>query len=67
MTAIFGMGPIGVYYFTNVFDSSLYLWYDYVLAVGWIVAVFLFCFRSKIYWGLAEKKDMRLPTKPHMA
>ncbi len=60
MTAIFGMGPIGVYYFTNVFDSSLYLWYDYVLAVGWFVAVFLFCFRSKIYWGLGRKEGYAL-------
>lgn len=59
-TAIFGMGPIGVYYFTNVFNSSLYLWYDYVLAVGWFVAVFLFCFRSKIYWGLGRKEGYAL-------
>ena len=54
ITGVFGMAPIGIYYFTNVFDSSFYLWYDYAVAVGWFVAVFIFCFRSKLYWGLGK-------------
>ncbi len=54
ITAVFGLGPIGCYYFFRVFDAQMFVWYDYVLAVVWFVAVFLFCFRSKIYWGLGK-------------
>ena len=60
ITAIFGMSPIGIYYFANVFDSSFYLRYDYVIAVGWFIAVFMFYFRSKLYWGLGKKDDYAL-------
>ncbi|MBS4770813.1 HXXEE domain-containing protein [Carnobacteriaceae bacterium zg-ZUI240] len=55
ITAILGLGPIGVYYFINVFDSKMYNWYDYVLAILWFIIVFIFCFRSKLYWNLGKK------------
>ncbi|GGE32230.1 HXXEE domain-containing protein [Streptococcus himalayensis] len=55
ITAILGLGPIGLYYFIDVFDSKLYNWYDYALAVLWFIIVFIFCFRSNIYWGLGKK------------
>lgn len=55
ITAVCGLGFIGCYYFTRVFDASMYVWYDYVLAVVWFVAVFMFCFRSKLYWNLGKK------------
>lgn len=60
VTAVFGLGSIGVYYFGTVFDSQMLVWYDYVLAVGWFVAVFLFCFRSKLYWNLGKKEGYAL-------
>lgn len=49
-----GLGIIGIYYFTTVFETEMYVWYDYVLAVLYFIAVFLFCFRSKLYWGLGS-------------
>ncbi|QTU82551.1 HXXEE domain-containing protein [Carnobacteriaceae bacterium zg-C25] len=55
ITAILGLGPIGVYYFINVFDSKMYNWYDYILAILWFIIVFIFCFRSKLYWNLGKK------------
>ncbi|MTB64154.1 HXXEE domain-containing protein [Streptococcus sp. zg-86] len=55
ITAILGLGPIGLYYFINLFDSKIYIWYDYALAVLWFIIVFIFCFRSKIYWELGKK------------
>lgn len=60
VTAVFGMGPIGVYYFSTVFDASLYVWSDYASAVAWFVAVFLFSFRSKLYWQLGRKAGYAL-------
>lgn len=40
--------------------SSMFVWYDYVLAVIWFVAVFMFCFRSKFYWNLGKKEGYDL-------
>lgn len=60
VTGVFGMGAIGIYYFLNVFTAEAFLVYDYILAVVWFVAVFLFCFRSKLYWSLGRKKGYAL-------
>lgn len=54
VTAVFGLGAIACVYFTQVFDPALFVWYDYICAVVWFVAVFLFCFRSSIYWNLGK-------------
>lgn len=56
VTAVFGLTPISIYYFTTVFDASMFVWYHYVLAVVWFVFVFWLCFRSPIYWGLGKKE-----------
>lgn len=55
MVSTVGLGAIGMYYFAAVFDASLYAWHEYVVAVVWFVAVFAFCFRSKLYWNLGDK------------
>lgn len=59
-TAVLGLGIIGVYYFTSVFDSQMVAWNDYALAVVWFISVFLFCFRSKLYWNLGKKEGYAL-------
>lgn len=43
------------YYFTQVFNASMFAWYHYAIAVVWFIAVFWLCFRSPIYWGLGKK------------
>lgn len=51
-----GLGAIGCYYFFGgVFDASMYVWYDWLLAVVWFAVVFVFSFRSKLYWNLGKK------------
>lgn len=55
ITGVLGLGIIGIYYFTIVFEPQMYLWYDYVLAIAWFVGVFWFSFRSPLYWGLGTK------------
>lgn len=55
-----GLGAIGYHYFTTVFDSQILVWHDYALAVGWFIAVFAFCFRSKIYWDLGKREGYAL-------
>ena len=54
VTGVVLMGLIGLYYFTSVFDASVLVWWDWVLAVVWFVAVFVFCFRSPLYWKLGD-------------
>ena len=56
VTAVFGLTPISIYYFTTVFDASIFAWYHYLIAVVWFVFVFWLCFRSPIYWGLGKKE-----------
>ena len=56
ITAVFGMTPIAVCYFIRIASQNLYYWYDYVIAFIWCVAVFLFCFRSPLYWKLGKKE-----------
>ena len=54
VTGVILMGAIGLYYFTSVFDASVLAWWDWVLAVVWFVAVFVFCIRSPLYWRLGD-------------
>lgn len=54
ITGIFGCGAIGFYYFTQVFDKNIFTTTDYIFAVIYFVAVFLFSFRSKLYWNLGK-------------
>ena len=45
---------------TKSLDASMFHWYDYVLAVIWFGANFLFFFRSKLYWNLGKKPGYEL-------
>lgn len=63
ITGVLGLGIIGIYYFTIVFEPQMYLWYDYVLAIAWFVGVFWFSFRSPLYWGLGAKPGFDLTDK----
>ena len=54
VTGVVLMGAIGLYYYTTVFDASILVWWDWVLAVVWFVAVFVFCFHSPLYWKLGD-------------
>ncbi|MBQ3443139.1 MAG: HXXEE domain-containing protein [Selenomonadaceae bacterium] len=60
ITGVFGLAPLSIYYFVNVFDKSFYVWSDYILAVAWCVVVFWFSFRSPLYWGLGKLKGYKL-------
>jgi len=60
VTAVFGLVPLAVYFFMNLFDPSMYVWYDYVLAVVWFAAIFWLCFRSPLYWNLGKKEGYPL-------
>lgn len=54
ISGVFMLPPIAVYYFVSAFDSSLFSWYHYVIAVLWFVFVFWLSFRSPIYWKLGK-------------
>ena len=54
ITGIFGCGTIGFYYFTQVLDKNIFATTDYIFAVIYFVAVFMFSFRSKLYWDLGK-------------
>ena len=43
------------YFFGGVFQGDMFVWYDWVIAVVWFAVVFVFCFRSKLYWDLGKK------------
>lgn len=60
ITAVLGLGVIGCLYFLTAFDAQLFVWYDYILAVVWFIVVFLFSFRSKLYWNLGKKEGYAL-------
>ena len=55
ITAVFGMTPIAIYYLVSTHGQNLYAWQDYIIAFIWCIAVFIFCFRSPIYWSLGKK------------
>ena len=54
ISAVFGMTPIAIYYFVSIAGTGLYAWYDFVIAIVWFVAAFLFFFRSPVYWKLGK-------------
>lgn len=54
LTALFGMTPISIYYFYETYGQNLYSFSEYILAIIWCIAVFIFCFRSPIYWKLGK-------------
>ena len=60
ITGAFGLAPIAIYYFVNVFDKNFYVWSDYIFAIAWCVAVFWFTFRSPLYWWLGGLKGYKL-------
>ena len=59
VTAICGLTPISIYYFSCVFDAGVFAWYDYILAVVWFALVFCCCFRSPWYWWLGKKSGYK--------
>lgn len=56
------LGIIGIYYFFfgGGFDPTILYWYDWVLAIVWFIIVFMFCFRSKLYWNLGKKSGYEM-------
>lgn len=60
VTGVFGLAPIAIYYFANVYDGGLFVWSDYIAAVAWCVGVFWFAFRSPLYWHLGGLKGYKL-------
>ena len=54
ITAVFGMTPITIYYFYETYGQNLYNFLDYIFAFAWCIAVFMFCFRSPLYWKLGK-------------
>ena len=62
MATAVGCGIIAsCYFFGGVFDAGMFFWCDYVLAIVWFVANFVFFFRSKIYWTWVKRKATHLP------
>lgn len=55
ITAVFGMTPLAIIYFIGISGSVHYYWYEYLFALLWCIAVFVFCFRSPLYWSLGKK------------
>ena len=60
ITGAFGLVPIAIYYFLNVYDGNLYEWSDFLRAIVWNVFVFWFSFRSPLYWGLGRLRGYKL-------
>ena len=60
ITAIFGLTPIACYYFAVVYDTSMFAWWEYAVAIAWFILVFWFCFRSPLYWNLGRKPGYEL-------
>ena len=56
ITAVFGLAPISFYYFFVIFNPAGFFWWDYMLAAVYFVIIFLFCFRSPLYWKLGKKE-----------
>ena len=54
------LAPLSIYYFAKVYDGSLFVWSDFVLALAWCVGVFCFSFRSPLYWHLGSFKGYKL-------
>lgn len=60
VTGVFGLAPLSIYYFANVFDGRLFVWSDFVLVLAWCIVVFWFSFRSPLYWWLGGLRGYKL-------
>ena len=56
ITTVFGMTPIATYYLVSIYGQNLYSGSEYIFAFIWCIAVFMFCFRSPLYWHFGKKK-----------
>lgn len=60
VTGLFGIGTVVIIYLFTAFDSSMYVWYDYVLGILYFFASFFFCYRSPMYWSIGRIKGYPL-------
>lgn len=56
-TAVFGLLPISLFYFQQIWGQHLYSWPDIVAAVLWIAFNYWLAFRSPIYKKLGKLSD----------
>lgn len=54
-TAVFGLMPVSLFYFYQVWDQHLYGWPDILLAVVWMGFNYWMGFRSPVYKTLGKK------------
>lgn len=57
LTAVFGLLPISLWYFSQVWEQHLYSWEDVGLAIVWIGFNYWLAFRSLIYKKLGKLSD----------
>lgn len=57
VTAVFGLLPVSLCYFQQVWGQGLYSWVDVVLAVLWLAFNYWLVFRSPIYKKLGKMSD----------
>jgi len=57
LTAVFGLLPISLLYFSRILGQHLYSWGDAVLALAWILFNYWLAFRSPIYKKLGKLSD----------
>ena len=57
LTAVFGLLPISLWYFSQVWEQHLYSWGDVGLAIVWIGFNYWLAFRSLIYKKLGKLSD----------
>lgn len=57
LTAVFGLLPISLWYFSQVWEQHLYSWGDVGLAIVWIGFNYWLAFRSPIYKKLGKLSD----------
>lgn len=57
LTAVFGLLPISLFYFSQVWSQHLYSGKDLILALVWIVFNYWLTFRSPIYKDLGKMSD----------
>lgn len=57
LTAVFGLLPISLFYFSKIWGQHLYHWEDAALAILWIAFNYWLAFRSPIYKKLGKMSD----------